>query len=341
MKLIKENIDINNYCFKIFLSICIIIFFLSFQSCKNDIDLNTKEPKDIPVVYGLLDYNSPIQYIRINKTFLTEGNTLEAAKNMSLCNYTADELEVWLETDNTKTKLIRDTIHNKVSGTFYSPDEIIYRTDNFSLMADKEYTLRIINKKTGKEYTAKTNIISNLHLDQGITNTSTIDFTNPKYPITINWTSTPNGRVYEVKLRFFYEEYNSSNQTSSIDSVDMYIGRVRSEEILGGENMSLSFYGDDFYKYIGYILKANNNITRKVINIKYIFSVGGEDLSTYMTINEPSNGIVQEKPPFTNISNGVGLFSTRFIHDKVKKTLNNRSVDSLRYGRYTKNLGFL
>ena len=42
------------------------------------------------------------------------------------------------------------------------------------------------------------------------------------------------------------------------------------------------------------------------------YSVGSEDLYTYMSVNEPFEGIVQERPVFSNINNGVGLFSSRF-----------------------------
>jgi hypothetical protein len=31
-----------------------------------------------------------------------------------------------------------------------------------------------------------------------------------------------------------------------------------------------------------------------------------------MEVNEPFEGIVQERPSFTNINNGIGLFSSRF-----------------------------
>ena len=41
-------------------------------------------------------------------------------------------------------------------------------------------------------------------------------------------------------------------------------------------------------------------------------TVGSQDLKTYILVNKPSTSIVQERPQFTNIENGIGLFSSRY-----------------------------
>jgi hypothetical protein len=38
-----------------------------------------------------------------------------------------------------------------------------------------------------------------------------------------------------------------------------------------------------------------------------------------MEVNEPSNSIVQDRPEFTNIDNGTGLFSSRYKNTRTKK----------------------
>ena len=42
-----------------------------FNSCSNDFDL-VDTWKDIPIVYGLLNVNDSVQYIRVEKAFLDE-----------------------------------------------------------------------------------------------------------------------------------------------------------------------------------------------------------------------------------------------------------------------------
>ena len=64
-------------------------------------------------------------------------------------------------------------------------------------------------------------------------------------------------------------------------------------------------------------------------------AVGSEDLETYINVNKPITGIVQQRPQFTNITNGVGLFSSRLsnIISGVPLTSNSikylKSVDGL------------
>ena len=43
-----------------------------------------------------------------------------------------------------------------------------------------------------------------------------------------------------------------------------------------------------------------------------IVSVAGEAFNLFMQVYEPSSSIVQEKPPYTNVENGIGVFSSRY-----------------------------
>ena len=51
----------------------------------------------------------------------------------------------------------------------------------------------------------------------------------------------------------------------------------------------------------------------------FIIAVAADELNTYMEVNEPSNSIVQERPDYTNITNGIGLFSSRIKNTRTKK----------------------
>ena len=64
-----------------------------------------------------------------------------------------------------------------------------------------------------------------------------------------------------------------------------------------------------------------------------------DELSTYIDLNRPSNSIIQERPAYTNISNGIGIFSCRHTK-KYSYNLASYSIDSLLHSKYTGNLGF-
>ncbi len=75
--------------------------------------------------------------------------------------------------------------------------------------------------------------------------------------------------------------------------------------------------------------------------LDFLFSLGGEELYTYIKANEPSSGIVQIKPQYSNLSEGIGVFSCRFDTGLYNKDISFRSIDSLASGQYTYNLGFV
>ncbi len=69
---------------------------IAFTSCKND--LNVLAPGEESVsVYGILNPSAPVQKIRINKVYLTDGDAVAAGQDANTINYGAGELTVTLQ----------------------------------------------------------------------------------------------------------------------------------------------------------------------------------------------------------------------------------------------------
>ena len=64
--------------------------------------------------------------------------------------------------------------------------------------------------------------------------------------------------------------------------------------------------------------ESKNNTPKQFLNLDLVMTEGSDDLKTYINVNKPFSGIVQERPVFSNINNGVGLFSSRFTYDDIK-----------------------
>ena len=73
----------------------------------------------------------------------------------------------------------------------------------------------------------------------------------------------------------------------------------------------------------------SGQLERKFVDIDLVMTVGSEDLKIYRTINEEITGIVQERPQFTNINNGIGLFSSRFTKKREGFDFADRTLDYL------------
>ena len=59
-----------------------------WNACSTEVDL-TAPYDSIPVVYGLLELESDTQWVKINRTWLEEGNQLEAAQIADSSEYPA------------------------------------------------------------------------------------------------------------------------------------------------------------------------------------------------------------------------------------------------------------
>jgi hypothetical protein len=69
-------------------------------------------------------------------------------------------------------------------------------------------------------------------------------------------------------------------------------------------------------------------------------TAGSDDLATYISVSQPSNSIVQDKPFFSNVSGGAGVFASRAQYARPNLNISNNSLDSLVYSRKTCKLHF-
>jgi len=67
-----------------------------------------------------------------------------------------------------------------------------------------------------------------------------------------------------------------------------------------------------FFENLKNHLTIDNNINRIIGNIDLIITVGDDNMATYIALNGPSStSISQSRPVFTNIDNGIGLFTSK------------------------------
>ncbi len=99
--------------------------------------------------------------------------------------------------------------------------------------------------------------------------------------------------------------------------------------------MYTSYNGDAFYAWVQtQVPYTDPNEESKVLsrytgNLDFMISVAAPELNTYMEVNEPSNSIVQERPDYSNLTNGIGIFSSRFRNVRAKK-IHNETVQNIK-----------
>lgn len=278
-------------------------------SCSTDVD-NYADYKDVTVVYGLLEAGKDTTFIKINKAFLGPGNALLFAQIPDSNNYPG-KLNARLLGKRGNLDLppiILDTItrRNKLAGdsVFYFPAQKLYFTTT-PIDANASYRLSI--ERPGGLVTSTTEVVRDFPITQPI---SRINFA-ALAPGTIRWNSAQFGKRYEVTLVFHYEEIVPGNPDTLKKQMVWALGSRKAERLSGGDQLEISYIGEEFYNRLGGQLANILNVKRFAGEVDVIISSGGDELSTYLDVNAPNNSIVQERPEYTNIENGIGLFSSR------------------------------
>jgi hypothetical protein len=306
--------------------ILILPFLLLTLSCEEEFDINAPY-QDISVIYGLMDPGEDTVFLKINKAFLGEGNVLEMAKIEDSSMYVNDldaYIEEWDNGSMIKAyQLDTITINNKEEGTFYNPYQVIYYT-LYQPETSHDYKLKVFVNE--REITATTRLVNDFTVSKPSAGSSVIQF--PKEittPGEIKWESAKYGKRYEVVIRIKYKEVLFDSPDTVYTYVDWAMGTKKSVTDKGGEVLTIKYSNDGFYNFIGNEIPysdpvAEANVKERHTNdVDFIFAVAGLELNTYMEVNEPSNSIVQERPEYTNISNGIGLFSSRYKKIRTKK----------------------
>ena len=317
-----------------------IISFLSFISCKTDFELNA--PYELtPVVYGLLDQSADTQFVKINKSFLGDGNNVSYAAINDCTLF--DSLIAVIEAYDVSNDLIsQDTlkeiwVNGLDSGIFYEGYQKVYylSTLNNPLNDDYEYHLKVNVPNQDLNFSSVTSLVDNGGPDPNynylfqtirlyglqsnglrfVDKTILADDNYVDQPF--SWKSSENGERYEFILRFhFYEHFLDGTIVSRY--VDWNLGTQKSNDADYSGVFEKIIAGSAFYDMISSKLNGYNiegQVEKRTFNvnpIEFILTVGNDALNTYMEVNEPVTGIVTEKPVFTNINNGVGVFASKY-----------------------------
>jgi hypothetical protein len=294
-------------------------------SCEEDFNINAPY-QDITVVFGLLDPGEDTIFLKINKAFLGDGNVLEMAKIEDSSIYVTGlqaSIEEWENGDFIKSyPLDTITLKNKEEGLFYNPYQIIYYTP-YQPVTSREYRLKV--EVNNREITAQTNLVNDFSISKPSAGSKFIQFRKDTDG-EVAWSSAKYGKRYEVVIRIKYKEVLFDSPDTVYKYVDWGMGTKKSVNVNnGGEDLKIAYSNDGFYTFIAHQIPYQDlaleaNVKERYTNdIDFVIAVAAEDLNTYMEVNEPSNSIVQERPEYTNIINGIGIFSSRYKNIRTKK----------------------
>ncbi|MCL2168143.1 MAG: hypothetical protein FWH59_03325 [Lentimicrobiaceae bacterium] len=326
-----------------------------FTACTPDFDLNAPY-KDVPVVYGILNYQDPVHYVKIYKGFQTNNNggVFVDAQNPDSIYYYDNIIVVLQEYENNQRTNRPDiplTITNelhKEDGIFYHGEKSIWYCTKEILDKNKEYKIYITNKLNGNIVEGITPLVGDFNI---YSLSSVYDMINAS---NIAFTKATNAVDYEIHVNFLYYEVDIN--TNEVVKEGKIVKNICPH--VGGDfkfNKDRDYYYKEysatFFDDIAFQIEPNPNVVRYIgrpdANGRCIEIEGwaaGTDMIKFILSNQTGSSFVQVNDKYTNICAKDGL-AFGFLSSRVKCpnrefTTTPSSEDSVCFGSKTYHLGF-
>jgi len=333
--------------------IFLVVFGFLIGSCETKVDL-IDTTKEKAAVFGFLDPTVDTQFVKITKTFVTEGSAVEAAQDPEISEY--KNLEAYVVSydgkDTIDTYLLQEkTVTDKDSGAFYYPVQTVYY---FTEPLNDDYEYEISFTGSGNDVSSKVPVVGdfipNITINDPtvklVLQFSTSGSTKYIPKIIKDLISSKNVRSYEFTFRYHYKEVYTDG-TEKEKFMDFKFPTWQTETLQGGEEHTYKIEGEAFFQFVANKIIAENNednvVRREIGTMDYIFEYAGDDLNTFMELSQPSTSINIEQNPFSNLNNAVGVWSSRgssSFEDKIFELELSNSYKEMAIGQYTTGLKF-
>ncbi|MCH2045556.1 MAG: hypothetical protein MK212_15675 [Saprospiraceae bacterium] len=356
----------NNLLF----AICIISSLFTWTGCSNKLDvIGTWE--DLPVIYGLLNpVEDSVTYIRVEKAFLPPDQSAnEVAQLPDSIYYNPNDIDVLLFENDVLVDTMKWTDLSaagivREDGVFSNSNYAYSTTWNFG--GALPYRLEIHNKVTGKitkAYTETLNPSNYLILSPGTSKSlvlASYDILNDRYElgdIQCNWRipdkSDLEEKVYDLKIHINYKEYEAN---TSVNGEPVITGTATCKTLTWipylkylkretGGIIRETLDAENFYQFLKRELSSviGTNVRRCMVGIDVEVVTGDIELAKYIANRESLDNLVTglyPPEPYSNIEGGLGVFSNIRSVSKTDYNLSSGSLDYLKDGPFTTDLGF-
>lgn len=305
---------------------------LALTSCNNDLNVNA-DYKESAIVYGILRPSQDTQWVRIHRSYMGDQGAQGGSNNPDSIYFNQLDVKVLVKKNGSvqnTIQLVRDSTSRELDEGYFTSDGFhLYRFQD-PIDIDAKYEIEIIKPDSSLVY-GETPIVKNMSLVSPGFNR--LNFAGPNGQ-DIEVTSPENGRIFQGFIRFHYKEQNRFNYTDTVSKyIDYQLNTQYSNSIDGtGVNISQNVNYTAFFGFLKTQLTPDPNVNRFFKSCDIYMQCGADDFATYLNVTKPSSGIVQDRPNFTNLTNGLGIFSS--INDLQTKNLDfsPRTYDSLYNG---------
>lgn len=323
----------------------LIAFITVLFSCKTDFEINAPYDR-IPIVYGVLDQSSDTQWIKINKSFLGDNNLEYPSVNDSMyfdnVNVKVEEINQNGSIGNVYSLQSKMVPVDPNSGIFFTDEQRVYYFVANNLDEDKEY--KIVGDGDGREFSATTNLVQSFDFTSNFRIRTLVPggvslFNSGVYSvISPSWRRSEDGESYTMVMRFHYTEHR--NGTASRKFIDWQMGTVNNTTF---GDLEVESNAETFFSLLSNsaTLKDLSGVTKRVIDsVDFRVTSANFILKTYIDVNRPNTAIAFDRPDYTNIEGGRGIWASRVTTSLTGRKLSERTIEHLYNGQYTSTFKF-
>lgn len=324
-----------------------ILYFLPLLfllvACDNELDI-IEEWKDIPIVYGVLDPADTAHYIRVEKAFVDAKLSGSALAKIPDSLYYKD-IEVQLIREPSGEIVILDRVDGNLegyprdSGAFAQLPNYLYKasTADLDLKGNEKVSLYLKRPGEQAQRISTTHTIGNYNfLRPRPDDPEKINLSYANH-LTIRWNQAENAVDYEVFIVVHYDEKQKTDPVSAYEPKS-----VQWKAATNVEGNSVMIESKEFYTFLGSAMESNADLVRRFTSLEFRLLAVGQEVSDYIAIGGANLGITasQEIPQYSNIEGGLGVFSSTWEIRLEGLRMVDASLDSVRYGVFTKQLNF-
>src|SRR5687768_2088220 len=317
-----------------------LAFIVLFSSCDNELVV-TEQWKDIPVVWGLLSKSDTAHYIRVEKAFLDPTTSaLNIARIPDSLYY--DNATVSLKRVNTGQIFPLERVIGELegyprdSGLFAETPNYLYKikANVINLVVGESYEF-ILDRGDGKPLVTAETIILPKPVLRVPSPGSLLAFKRNQ-DFKFMWNPIPDAGIFEIEIVFHYGERKpaTGNQFFPKEFEWTVVRNLTTND--------WQIDGVDFYNAVKSNIEVDFEATRRYDSLDINIWAGGKELLDYITILNANTGHTStgDIPQFTNLSEGVGIFSSRNVSYNTGFQLTNQTLDSLKNSVITEDLNF-
>jgi hypothetical protein len=335
---------------------------LLISSCTTEVDLNAPY-KSTPVIVSVLNYTADTQFVRINRTYLSNDNATIYAQVRDSVQYDPSEVEAWLFKKRNGIKidsiLLEPIIKpSREPGAFFDTDITFWYTtsplfteaeiDDIYTINTTEMTYALEVEARGENYYAETGFPriknSSINYPQPTVNGEPGAFklifyrtttANRYQNISFQYKALQPTARYQGVLRLNCDFVKSDGSVLENQVIDYQLGVTEHELTDPDGTNRYSFNTENWYAFVGNVVRQIPNIeTVRMSTLEFMLTGANNDLNAYINVAQPISDFTPVLTVYSNFNNGaIGILGSKTIAVS-SFYIDDPSVENLNTGEY-------